>query len=79
MIIIVALEDDMADRLTRNDVAKRIGVKPITIYRWEKRGISPVTPHRIIRTNELVYTEEDVAVFETWMNKTEVATIGRHQ
>jgi hypothetical protein len=68
----------MSGRLTRAEIAKRIGVKPLTIYRWEKRGISPVSPRRVLRTNELVYTEEDVATFQDWMNKTEPAIIGRN-
>jgi predicted site-specific integrase-resolvase len=67
----------MTGRLTRAEVAGRIGVRPITIYRWEKRGISPVTPRRVLRTNELIYSEEDVAALEAWMHRTEPAKIGR--
>jgi hypothetical protein len=67
----------LTDRLTRVQVAARIGVKPNTIYRWEKRGVSPVHPHRIKRTNELVYAEEDIETFRAWMNQTVPATVGR--
>jgi DNA-binding XRE family transcriptional regulator len=70
-------EQQMAGRLSRAEVAERIGVKPTTIYRWEKRRISPVTPLRHQRTKQLIYTEEDVKKLQAFKNETAPATIGR--
>lgn len=64
----------MAERLTRAQVAKELGVNPATILRWEKRGISPVTPKRHVRTRQLIYSEEDIPKYRAWMDQTETAT-----
>ena len=62
--------------MTRNEVAKKIGVDPNTILRWEKKRISPVRPKRTLRTGRLVYPSNAVQSFKLWMNKTEDATFG---
>jgi DNA-binding XRE family transcriptional regulator len=67
----------MSALLTRQDVAKRIGVSTTTIYRWEKNNISPVVPTRIRRTNELRYTEEDVKKLQAFKDEAVPAVIGR--
>ena len=64
----------MAERLTRAQVAEKIGVNPATILRWEKRGISPVVPKRHLRTRQLIYSDEDIPKYQEWMSKTEPAT-----
>lgn len=61
----------MPGHLSRKQLAERLGVKPDTIYRWEKRADCPVRPKRLVRTRELLYCEEDVLKYEAWMNKTE--------
>lgn len=66
-------EADMTGRLSRAELAEKLKVAPNTIYRWEKRGISPVKPKRIIRTKELVYADEDVDIYLKWMDVTEDA------
>lgn len=63
--------------LRRADVAKEIGVSPATILRWEKRGISPVTPKRLVRTRQLLYSEDDIPKYREWMNKTEEAVFNK--
>lgn len=68
----------MTRKLSRKEVAKEIGVSTTTLYRWEKRGISPVTPKRLVRTNELIYTADDVETLRAWMNRTEDAMIGQN-
>lgn len=67
----------MSTLLTREQIAERVGVTPTTIYRWEKRGISPVTPIRLMRTNQLRYPEEAVAKLLAFKEETAPAVIGR--
>ena len=67
----------MGKLLRRKDVAELIGVAPITLYRWEKKGLSPAMPRRLERNNELIYTEEDVKVLKEWMSKSAPAVIGQ--
>lgn len=61
----------MTGRLSRAELAKRVGRSPNTIYRWEKRGISPVRPRKVKRTREVIYTEEDAKILLAWMNALE--------
>jgi len=63
--------------MTRNEVAKVIGVTPATIYRWEKRGISPANPKRHLRTKQLIYSDDDRAKLQAFKDETAPAVIGR--
>jgi transcriptional regulator with XRE-family HTH domain len=58
----------MSERIKRHELAKRLGVAPNTIYRWEKRGVSPVTPRKLKRTKEVDYAKEDEMTLRDWMN-----------
>jgi transcriptional regulator with XRE-family HTH domain len=59
----------MSAKIYRKDLAKRLGVWPNTIWRWEKANKSPVKPKKLVRTNQVVYTEEDAKTLEKWMNE----------
>lgn len=51
-----------ADFLTTNELAERLGVKPVTIRRWRQEGTGP-TAHRF--SNRLTrYRLEDVEAWE---------------
>ena len=67
----------MIGRLFRKEIAKRLGVTPNTIYRWEQRPDCPVRPKRLKRTQELIYEEEDVERYRAWMDELENARKGR--
>ena len=62
----------MSGRLSRAELAEKLGVRPNTIWRWEKAEKSPVTPHKVKRTGEVFYTNEDVETLRAWMNEEEV-------
>jgi transcriptional regulator with XRE-family HTH domain len=55
--------------IRRKELADRLGVWPNTIWRWEKKGKSPVKPKKLVRTGEVVYSEDDVKVLKQWMNE----------
>ena len=61
----------MSTQHTREQVAEALGICPTTIYRWEKRGISPVVPKRLKRSRQLRYSQEDIEKLRTWMNEVE--------
>ena len=67
----------MAQALTRKQVAERLGVAPLTIYRWEKSGKSPARPQRLVRNGRLIYSEADVQALQTWMNATVEPAFGQ--
>lgn len=61
----------MTTVIRRKELAERLKVRPNTIWRWEKSGKSPVKPKKLLRTGEVVYSEEDVAAYEKWMYEAE--------
>jgi excisionase family DNA binding protein len=50
----------MSETFSLTEVADRIGVNKMTIYRWERQNKVPA-PKRLRRTNKRLYTEDDVA------------------
>jgi excisionase family DNA binding protein len=50
----------MSEMLSLTEVAERVGVNKMTIYRWERQKKVPA-PKRLVRTNKRLYTEDDVA------------------
>ncbi|HEY3917358.1 MAG TPA: hypothetical protein VGL83_06180 [Stellaceae bacterium] len=58
---------DEPKELTRAQVAEGIGFDPNTIWRWEDKGISPVTPTRDLRTGRLFYPEDSIDKFKDWL------------
>ena len=50
----------MSDTFSLTEVAQKLGVTKMTIYRWERQKKVPA-PKRLVRTNKRIYTQDDVA------------------
>ena len=53
---------------TRKEVSKLLGVSPTSICRWEQKGKTP-PPIKIVRTGQLLYTEEHLAKLKEYMSQ----------
>ena len=67
----------MAETLSRRQVAKLLGISPLTLYRWEREGKSPGKPQRLVRNGYLIYSRDDVEAIRAWMNRTVEADFGQ--
>ena len=50
------------------EAAEKIGVHKLTLYRWEKSKKVPPAK-RYARTNERVYTDDDIQAILEWKDK----------
>jgi len=59
----------MDNKFTMSQAAKELGVAKSTLYRWEKAK-KIAAPKRLARTNERIYTKEDIEKIREWKDKT---------
>ena len=65
------LQDAQGKHYSRKEVATLLGVSPTSICRWEQKGKTQL-PVKLMRTGQLIYTEEHLAKLKEFMSQVEI-------
>ena len=59
---------------TNTEVAKELGISPVTLWRWRKKGVIPAGLRS--RTGQVLFTQDEVVMIRNYFNKLEPIELG---